>query len=290
MTWATRIAPSPTGDMHLGTARTAYFNWLLARATGGTFLLRIDDTDMARNRQQCIQDIFEVMDWLNLDYDQLLYQSSRFHRYCEAAEGLIAQGLAQRADNGAVLLNITSYAGPRAWRDEIAGEIPITDQDIAGFSNLVLIKSDGSPTYNFATVVDDLDFDITYILRGKDHTTNTSKQVALWSLLTDTPPPSFAHVGLLFSGGKKLSKRDGAASMLTYKEDGVHPDALLNYMLRMGWGPKVDDKSTSLLTRQDALRLFVDGGNLRNASCNIDPAKLASFDRKYKARDRRPNG
>lgn len=290
----TRIAPSPTGDMHLGTARTAYFNWLLARSTGGTFMLRIDDTDAARNRQECVDDILSIMEWLGLDYDQLVYQSDRLDRYREVADKMVEMGYAQVLENGAVqidpsYLEDSFYTAPCRWKDEVAGEIQITDRDLDHYRNLILIKGDGNPTYNFATVVDDIDFEITYILRGNDHTGNTSKQVMLWDILFSVMQKpmkfsKFAHVGLLFAGRKKLSKRDGASSMLAYKEAGVDPDALLNYMLRMGWGPKVDDKTTRTLDRQDALRLFITGGNLRNTPARIDPAKLASYDRKYKAR------
>jgi len=293
----TRIAPSPTGDMHLGTARTAYFNYLVARATGGSFLLRIDDTDDSRNVQKCVDDILAVMEWLGLDYDRITYQSAHAERYREMAGGLVEAGLAWRQDDGSVLLeypnespdcdmfDAADWSPPLTWKDEIAGDIRISPRDVDITRNLVLLRSNGTATYNFASVVDDIDFGINYVLRGKDHTANTSKQVILWDVMGQAPP-QFAHVGLLFKDKKKLSKRDGAASMRSYMEQGYDPDAILNYMLRMGWGPTVDDKSTSLLPRARAIELFMQGGKLKNSSANVDPAKLNSFDRKYKARKR----
>lgn len=281
----TRIAPSPTGDMHLGTVRTAYFNWLIAKASGGTFLLRIDDTDQARNDQRCVDDILEVFQWLELDYDRIEYQSKRLNRYKEVAEMLLIQGMAQQLDNGAVQLVVgDDFIPPSFWVDEIAGNINISGQDMDSTRKLILLRGDSSPTYNFASIVDDYDFNINYILRGKDHTSNTAKQVILWQFCTQKPVPKFAHVGLLTDKGKKLSKREGAASTLTYKREGFDPDALLNYVLRMGWGPKVDDKTTSVLPKEKAIQMFLTEGNLRNSSANIDLDKLKALDRKYKAR------
>jgi glutamyl-tRNA synthetase len=274
----TRIAPSPTGDMHIGTARTAYFNWLLARASGGRFLLRIDDTDPKRSDPAYTQVVLDVMAYLGLDYDQLVYQSQRFDFY---RSWLIR--VPNRLKDGAVLLDLTGSSDlPSSWTDEIAGPVPITANDIAGTDGLVLLRSDGTPTYHWASVVDDINLGITFVLRGSDHISNTAKQVILFNWL-DRPLPKFAHVGLIAHQGKPLSKRDGAASMLHYRNAGYDPDAVLNFLARLGWGPKVDDRSTTMLPRDRMLQLFLAGGNLRSSQANLDLAKLEALDRKYKA-------
>ncbi len=281
----TRIAPSPTGDMHMGTARTAYFNWLVARSTGGKFILRIDDTDQARNDDSKAQDIITVMDWLGLDYDEIHYQSKRLDMYRSIAGNLVSAGLA-KVDDGCVRLDNPSFDGAnKIWNDKISGDIKVVDQDMKYISTMVLIKSDGTPTYNFANVIDDYMIEIDYVIRGVDHQKNTSKQVMLAQLLA-YDIPSYAHLGLLFKDKKKLSKRDGASSMMSYMEQGVDPDAMLNFLLRLGWGPTVDDKTTKIIDRDRALELFVDGGKMRGSPANIDLVKLASFDRKYKGRKR----
>lgn len=292
----TRIAPSPTGDMHIGTARTAYFNWLAARATGGKFTLRIDDTDKERSKPEYVDVILRTMDWLGLDYDEIIYQSKRYSYYQE-----LAQTIPHIIDmeRGAILLNISEWKGlarqpeplPAAWKDEIGGEIKISQDDLDNMHEMVLIKSDGSPTYNWATVVDDVDFGINYIIRGSDHITNTSKQVILHHLLStyslafeeEIPLPKYAHLGLIGMKGKPLSKREGAASMLHYMDAGYDPDAMLNFLARMGWGPRKDDKTTKTLPRDRMLDMFLTEGTMKSSQCNLDLDKLESFDRKYKA-------
>lgn len=278
----TRIAPSPTGDMHIGTARTAYFNWLAARASGGKFTLRIDDTDRNRDDDVYLGVIIDTMRWLGLDYDQVAMQSARFHRYDEVAGLLVVNGKARVIDGGAISLSINM---PDVWDDMVAGSVKTAGKQ----DDIVIIKSDGSPTYNFATVVDDHDLGINLVIRGADHMANTPKQIAIydqlgWSL------PTFAHVGLIHQNKKKLSKRDQAASMLYYRDQGIDPDAMLNFMLRLGWGPTVDDKSTKTIDRDRALALFLDGGKMRAASSNADLQMLAAFDRKYKAQKDQTNG
>ena len=285
MSYTTRIAPSPTGDMHLGTARTAYFNWLAARASGGKFILRIDDTDQNRNNQDYIDVILQTMDWLGLDYDQLVYQSSRFDRHKQLANDLITNGFAKTLDNGAIALIPDNIYTVSSWHDEIAGDIAITQTNLDQIANTILIKADGSPTYNWSSVVDDIDLGVNYIIRGHDHITNTARHVFLYSALLKQLP-KFAHVGLIHYQKKKLSKRDGASSMLHYRDQGYDPDAMLNFMLRLGWGPRVDDKSTRILDKDRALALFLDGGNMRAQPSNLDLQLLDSYDRKYKARKR----
>lgn len=281
MIYNTRIAPSPTGDMHLGTARTAYFNWLAARATGGKFLLRIDDTDQDRNSTVFDHDILRIMDWLGLDFDIFIRQSYRLTRYKKVTEKIKTT----TAPNGAIIFIPKDI--PETWDDEITGAIPISENDIELMQNgIVLMKGDGFPTYHWANVVDDIDYKINYVIRGHDHITNTSRQLVLYRAL-NADVPKFAHVGLIYHLNKKLSKRDGAASMLSYKEAGYHPEAVLNFMARLGWGPKVDDKSTKLLPREQMLKLFLTGGKMKNSPANIDMKKLDSFDRKYKAREKK---
>lgn len=275
----TRVAPSPTGDFHLGTARTAYFNWLAARATGGRFLLRIDDTDTARNDPASVGVIHDSMNWLGLDYDDTFTQSSRLDRYRDVANDLVARGLADVAWNGGILLK-DAKATP--WHDLISGDmIPSDDaKDLA--ANQVIIKSDGMPVYHFASVVDDIDMGVNLVIRGMDHHTNTNRHTAIYHAL-GAPLPKFAHVGLITLDKKKMSKRDSAASLLGYRDAGISPDAILNFVLRMGWGPSVDDKTTALLPRDRTLDLFLDGGRMRSAPSAFDAQRLASLDRKYKA-------
>jgi glutamyl/glutaminyl-tRNA synthetase len=281
----TRVAPSPTGDMHIGTARTAYFNWLIARITGGEFLLRIDDTDTKRNTDQAYDVIMRTMDWLRLDYDELVYQSDRFGRYLECAKGLVGTNKAYEED-GCIKLHLPTAIIPSFWHDTIAGNVPITNQDLTNMHGLVLIRSDQTPTYHFATVVDDIDFGTNWIIRGKDHISNTAKHVAIYCQIREKLP-AYTHLGLITQNGKKISKRDASSSMLNYQQEGIHPDAMLNFLLRMGWGPKVDDKSTAVISRERALELFLDGGSMKNSDAGYDRAKLDSFNRKYQAAERK---
>jgi len=278
----TRIAPSPTGLLHIGNARTAYFNWLAARSTGGNFTLRIDDTDKVRSKQEYVDNILETFHWLGLDYNYLIYQSSRAKRHQELAQEWIWRGLAT-ANEGKVRFNLKNSDLPKEWNDQCLGKIAITDDDFAKMEGTVLLREDGSPTYNWASVIDDMDCKINYILRGVDHITNTSKQVVFWHLLVH-PIPKFAHVGLIGEKGKPLSKSEGAASMLYYREKGYDPDAMLNFLARLGWGPKVDDKTTKNLPKEKMLELFLNGGNLRSSLANMDLQKLEAFDRQYKAK------
>lgn len=284
MKYTTRIAPSPTGDMHLGTARTAYFNWLAAKASGGKFILRIDDTDKNRNIDEAVVDILETMQWLGLDHDALEFQSSKQKTYKDMADILVANGLAVELDNGAIAFTIREPGHiQKSWYDEIAGDIPVTDTDIKNVEGMILIKGDGTPTYNFASFMDDVNMGVNFVIRGHDHLSNTSAQMILyWAL--GSAIPKFAHVGLIHKDKKKLSKRDGAASMLHYRNAGYDVDAMLNFMLRLGWGPTVDDKTTKMIDRDRAIELFLDGGKMRSAPSNMDINMLEAFDRKYKAK------
>lgn len=265
----TRIAPSPTGDMHIGTARTAYFNYLAARGSGGTFTLRIDDTDLERSSQECIDVILKTMEYLGLEYDDIKYQSSDFEKYKDIASDLLASGMAE-AHEGCIRLSheIEQPKGP---------------------VKLVLIKSDGSPSYHFASVIDDWGSDTNHIIRGVDHESNEPKHRLIWDTINGQYPasardfPYLTHVGLITMNKKKLSKRDGAASMLMYQDKGYIPDAMLNFMLRMGWGPTKDDKSTSIINKERAIQMFLEEGSMKKSPAGFDQAKLDWFNKKYRS-------
>jgi glutamyl-tRNA synthetase len=285
MKFNTRIAPSPSGYFHLGTARTAYFNWLAARASGGQFILRIDDTNTAKSQDQYVDVVYKAMDYLELDYDLTFKQSDRLDRYKQVIDKLVADDKAYHAD-GAVFLKHTLVQ--QSFVDGASrSTIPVTKLDLDFIKDMVLMKSDGMPTYHFANVVDDIDYDINFVIRGNDHTNNTLKQIAIYEALGATVP-KYAHIGLLcdLKTGKKLSKSDGAKSLLDYQADGIDADAMNNFLLRLGWGPKVDDKTTAMLPRDRALQLFLDGGNLRGVHSKVDFTKLANYDKKYKAQKR----
>jgi glutamyl-tRNA synthetase len=285
MKFNTRIAPSPSGYFHLGTARTALFNFLAARASGGQFILRIDDTNTAKSQDQYVDVVYKAMDYLGLDYDLTFKQSDRLDRYKQVIDKLVADDKAYHAD-GAVFLKHTLVQ--QSFVDGASrSTIPVTKLDLDFIKDMVLMKSDGMPTYHFANVVDDIDYDINFVIRGNDHTNNTLKQIAIYEALGATVP-KYAHIGLLcdLKTGKKLSKSDGAKSLLDYQADGIDADAMNNFLLRLGWGPKVDDKTTAMLPRDRALQLFLDGGNLRGVHSKVDFTKLANYDKKYKAQKR----
>ncbi|NJO61066.1 MAG: hypothetical protein HC836_23230 [Richelia sp. RM2_1_2] len=243
--------------------------------------MRIDDTDLSRSSDEYIQPIFDTFNWLGLDIDEVHYQSRRKSVYLDYANALLANGHAQLEHNGAISL-VRPLDMPSVWHDEVIGDVKITDSDLDQVSGLILIKADGMPTYNFASAIDDYKLGINYIIRGSDHISNTAKQISVWAAL-GVKLPMFAHVGLIHFQKKKLSKRDGAASMLHYMNAGYDPDAVLNFMLRLGWGPTVDDKTTKIINKERALELFITGGNMRSASSNMDLNILEAYDRKYKA-------
>lgn len=276
----TRIAPSPSGLFHIGTARTAYHNWLAARASGGRFLVRIDDTNAEKSHQEYVDLIYDALGWLGLDYDATFRQSDRLDRYREVIRELRDKGRVMEVDGGAVALH--KPVVPEVFYDAILGNVRVSQEDADKCDGMILVRSDGIPTYQFATVVDDHDSDINYVIRGQDHVSNTPRQVAIYRTL-GWDVPIYAHVGLIHKDGKKMSKSDGAASILDYRDKGYDPDAMLNYLLRLGWGPYVDDKSANFIPRERALELFFDGGKLRASSANFDQAKLDSLNRKYKA-------
>ncbi len=274
----TRFAPSNSGNLHCGSVRTAYLNWLAARSTGGKFILRIDDTNADKSSDVYTANIIDTMNWLGLDYDHTFSQSSRFDVYLSRAMDLVNQGKGVYKD-GAICLKINDRLN--SWTDAANGLIKITDDDLLHANGMVLIKSDGSPTYHFASVVDDIDMGINLIIRGTDHITNTSKHVFLYDAL-NAPVPKFAHIGLIFDGGKKISKRDGAASVIDMKLRGYHPDAILNLLIKMGWShpDATFDQSNPLLDKSLALKVF-NQGKFRARSSTVDKIKLDWLNDKY---------
>jgi glutamyl-tRNA synthetase len=228
-----RFAPSPTGRLHLGAARTALFNHLFARYHGGNLVLRIEDTDRARSREEFERDLIDNLDWLGLSFDEGPYrQSERGPIYEMAARRLSENGLTYEAEDEegrrALYFGPPDRAG--AFRDALRGEVHFSK-----VKDFVLIKSDGTPSYNFAAVVDDLEMGITHVIRGEEHLPNTARQALLYRAL-DAPEPEFFHLGLILGpDGKKLSKRHGDASVAEYRRDGYLPEALVNYLALLGW-------------------------------------------------------
>jgi glutamyl-tRNA synthetase len=294
----TRFAPSPTGFAHIGNFRTAYFNWLFSKNCGGDFYLRIDDTDLNRNKTEAIDVIYQTMDWLRLDYKFLFNQSDieRRNQYEKVSSLFLDNGLAFREGEGEAIvikpieeLISLGVEIPTHWTDEISGKIKV---DLNQLNHLVIRTSSGSYLYNFTSIIDDSDSKITDVIRGADHQQNTPKQILIQNLYKLCCPekeinlPKFHHIGLIFKDGQKMSKRENAASLIYYKEVGYHPEAILNFLLRMGWGPKVDDKSAAMISQERAVSLFSQG-KMKGASSNFDQAKLDSYDRKYKALDKK---
>lgn len=280
MSIKTRIAPSPTGLFHIGTARTAYFNYLFAKSQGGKFLVRIDDTDVNRNKTEYTDLIFDTLKKLDLDFDETFTQSSRLDRYKEVAQQLLDDGKAIMVDgviNSDYDLNI--YGLTSEWKDEIIGNVVCSKQDNIISSQITLIKADGNPTYNFATVVDDIDSGITDVIRGSDHISNTLRQIFIYKLL-DKDLPKFHHIGLLTQKGKKISKRDSLSDLKDYWQYDTR--AILNYILKLGWNlpdPNIDQKYP-LIDKTQAIQMFMDG-KMRAANSNVDINKLVWLDKKY---------
>ena len=262
-----RFAPSPTGFLHLGSARTALFNYLYARHTGGKFLLRIEDTDMKRSDSKFLDEILEDLAWLGMDWDgKLVFQSHRFEVYREKARELLAQGKAY-LDGEAIIFRVLP-GRTLEINDLIHGKITFQTET---FKDQVLIKSDGSPSYNFACVVDDAFLEVTHILRGDDHISNTPKQVLFYEAL-GLNPPLFGHMPLIMGAdGAKLSKRHGGVSVEEYKKEGFLPEALANYLILLGWYPGEEHE---VLTLEEAVRMFeISGMNSVQAKFDINKLK-----------------
>jgi glutamyl-tRNA synthetase len=313
----TRIAPSPTGFLHLGTARTALYSWAYARHHGGRFVLRIEDTDVARSTQESVDQILEAMHWLGLDYDEgPVFQMQRLARYQAVAEQLIAGGHAYRcwctpAELEAMrdaqrarglkthydgrwrpapgktlppvpegVQPVIRFANPLAgtvrWDDLVKGPIAISNEEI---DDLIIVRpppegspsgAPGVPTYNFAVVVDDWDMRITHVFRGDEHINNTPWQINIFAAL-GVPLPRFGHHPIILGeDGLKLSKRRGAVSVTAYRDAGYLPEAMCNYLARLGWSHGDEE----LFTREQMVQWF-DGSHLAKSPAQWDPAKLA---------------
>ncbi|MBI4353884.1 MAG: glutamate--tRNA ligase, partial [Candidatus Omnitrophica bacterium] len=227
-----RFAPSPTGTLHVGSARTALFNWLYAKHHQGTLILRIEDTDQKRSDPSFVKNILDSLHYLGIAADEgPLFQSQRLALYRQYADRLLQEGKAKR-DEGAVIFSVPPQT--ITFHDLIHSEITV---DTSLFEQLVLMKSDGSPTYNFACVVDDADMRITHVIRGDDHIANTPKQLVLYQAL-GWQPPAFAHIPLIVGADRaRLSKRTGATSVDDYRQVGYLPEAFVNYLALLGWAP-----------------------------------------------------
>jgi glutamyl-tRNA synthetase len=244
-----RFAPSPTGALHVGGARAALYNWLLARGRGGTFVLRVEDTDRERSTPENIEQILDALRWLELDWDEGPYfQSERGGRHREEIARLVEEGHAY-FDEGAVRLRVPDE-GETVVRDVIRGNITFQHRDIADF---VIARSDGSPLYNLAVAVDDHDMGITHVVRGEDHISNTPRQLMVLEAL-GAEPPVYAHLPLLHGpDGKKLSKRHGAASVQELRDAGYLPAAVRNYLALLGWGY---DAETTFFSSDELVERF----------------------------------
>jgi glutamyl-tRNA synthetase len=249
MSMRVRFAPSPTGVLHIGGARTALYNWLLARGQGGAFVLRIEDTDRERSTPENVEQILEALRWLELDWDEgPLSQWERRESHSEAVERLLESGDAYE-DDGAVRFRVPEE-GELGFDDAVLGRITTPYSAIKDF---VIRRSDGSPLYNLAVSVDDRDMGITHVVRGQDHISNTPRQIMLLRAL-GAEPPLYAHIPLLHgTDGKKLSKRHGAASVQELRDAGYLPEAVRNYVSLLGWGY---DESTTFFTTEELVERF----------------------------------
>lgn len=262
-----RFAPSPTGYLHIGGARTALFNWLYARHTGGVFLLRIEDTDTARNSQEAVEVILNGLRWLGLDWDEgplsgdaagpskgnhgPYFQSQRMPIYQRRIQELLSKGQAYEHE-GAIKFRMAKE--PTIIQDLVVGKVvrELTDREQLD-PDFVIVRSDGQPVFHLVNVVDDLEMGITHVIRGEDHLANTAKHIALFRAF-GVEPPRYAHIPLILNkDGSKMSKRDQGASLMTYEGEGYAPEAVVNYLFLLGWSPK---GNREILSLSDAVGLF----------------------------------
>jgi glutamyl-tRNA synthetase len=312
----TRIAPSPTGMLHLGTARTALFCWAFARRFGGQFILRIEDTDLERSTEENVRAILDSMQWLQLDYDEgPVRQTARLARYAEVVQRLIAEGKAyrcyasreeleelrrQQTERGEKprydgrwrperaagrpipkdVAPVTRFRNPDfgvvSWNDLVKGPISFSNTEL---DDLVIARSDGMPTYNFAVVVDDIDMKITHVLRGDDHVNNTPRQINIYRAILGEAAalPKFGHLPMILGpDGQKLSKRHGAVSVLQYRDDGFLPEALFNYLARLGWSHGDVEKFS-----REQLTSWFDLDHVNRAPAQYDINKLLWLNGEY---------
>ncbi len=272
MTARVRFAPSPTGYLHVGGARTALFNWLYARHVGGKFLLRIEDTDKQRSTDEHTRVILDGLTWLGLDWDEApVFQGARVARHQEVADRLLAEGKAY-VEEGAIRFRLPP--GEIAWDDAVHGPISFQGEDIKDF---VILRTDRTPIYNFAVVVDDIDMKITHVLRGDDHISNTPKQIALYRAL-GASLPGFGHVPMIHGpDGKKLSKRHGAEAVGDYEHMGILPAAMRNFLALLGWSPGGDRE---IMTLDEMVRLFSFEG-IQKKPAIFDMTKLEWMNGQY---------
>lgn len=305
----TRFAPSPTGYLHIGGARTALFSWLYARQSGGQFILRIEDTDVERSTQESVDAILEGMAWLDLDYDEgPFYQMQRMPRYQQVLTQLLAEGKAYRCrcskerlealrtqqqenkekpryDGHCRDLNLDANGGPFVVRfrnptegvvsfdDQVRGTITFANSEL---DDLIIARSDGTPTYNFCVVVDDYDMQITHVIRGDDHINNTPRQINILRALGATVPV-YAHLPMILGpDGKRFSKRHGAVSVMQYRDDGYLPEALLNYLVRLGWA--YGDQE--IFSREEMIQYFSLKA-VSKAAAAFNPEKLLWLNQHY---------
>ena len=279
-----RFAPSPTGLLHIGGARTALFNWLYARHTGGTFVLRVEDTDQSRNTQEAVDVIFRGMRWLGLDWDEgpdgkggvhgdkgPYFQSQRSAIYATHLERLQASGKTYE-DGGALKFRMPKTPG--VVKDLVCGEVTF---DRTMEPDLVIRRKDGSPVFHFVNVVDDLEMGITHVIRGEDHLTNTHKHIALYEALGATPP-QFAHIPLILNkGGSKMSKRDEGAALGFYEEAGYLPAAVRNYLCLLGWSPGANEE---ILPVEELIKRF-ELTKINRSNARFDGDKLFWMNGEY---------
>ncbi|MFC1804330.1 glutamate--tRNA ligase [Candidatus Omnitrophota bacterium] len=271
-----RFAPSPTGSLHIGGARTALFNWLYAKSKGAEFILRIEDTDQARSKKEYLDEILDSLKWLGLDWDEVFYQSKRFDLYRDQAQKLLKEGGAytEKSESGAEAVIFKVPKKQLKVKDLIRGDIEF---DTGVIKDQVLIKSDGTPTYNFACVIDDAEMKITQVLRGDDHISNTPKQVLLYEALK-LAVPEFAHLPLILGkDGGRLSKRTGATAISEYRLAGYLPQALVNYLLLLSWSP---GGNREIIGLREAVELF-DLKNVNKTSAAFDLDKLNWMNNQY---------
>ena len=309
MTIRTRFAPSPTGFLHIGGARTALFSWLYARKHGGTFILRIEDTDIERSTPEAVNAILEGMNWLGLNYDEgPFYQTHRFDRYKAVIQEMIKAGTAYRCycskerldqlretqmankdkprydgtcrhrkdqpeDAPFCIRFANPVDGETVVDDMVRGRVVFKNQEL---DDLIIARSDGTPTYNFVVVVDDMDMRITHVIHGDDHLNNTPRQMNILNALGVTPPV-YAHVPMILGeDGTKLSKRHGAVGVMQYRDDGYLPEALLNYLVRLGWSHG-DQEIFSI----DEMYRYFDIKDINNSASAFNGSKLQWLNQHY---------
>ena len=277
-----RFAPSPTGKVHIGNIRAAIYNWLYARHTGGKFLLRIEDTDLERSTPEAIQALLACMEWLGLDYDEpAVYQTKNLARHLACVQQLLASGRAYECERtsrdgktGKVIMFRMPKEGVIAYDDLVKGHMEKKAEDVQDFA---IVRSDGSPIFHLANVVDDIDQGITHVIRGDDHVENTFKHIELFKAL-GAQPPKYGHLSMIVNAqGKRYSKRDGAAFVGEFRENGYLPEALFNYLLLLGWNPG-DDRE--VLTREEMIQLF-DIEKVHVTAAKFDIKKLQWMNGEY---------